>query len=325
MIPLRNTFRKMERLVRDLAISSGKKIDFHISGEEVELDKGMVELLGDPLIHMIRNAVDHGVETPNERKKAGKSETSNVYLKSYQFGGNVIIEITDDGRGLNLQKIKEKAIKNGLLKKNENISDKDLQNMIFAPGFSTAENITNISGRGVGMDVVKKNITDLRGRIEIKSEEGTGSSFFIKLPLTLAIIDGMIIKVADERYVIPVQSISEILSPDKKSFISVAKKGRMIKIRDKLHPVISLRDFFKLKKSESEKDETIIVIVEYGEEKIGIIVDELLGQQQIVKKSLGEIFNEQKGITGGSIMSDGCVSLIIDIPILVEEVCKKRS
>lgn len=320
MIPLRTTFRKMERLVRELTRTVNKNIEFIISGEEVELDKGMVEKLGDPLIHMIRNAVDHGVETTDERLKSGKPEISKVYLKAYYFGSNVIIEISDDGKGLNLQKIREKAVKNALISKNQVISNKELQYLIFHPGFSTAEKITNISGRGVGMDVVKKNIEELRGTIEIESSQGKGSSFFIKLPLTLAIIDGMLIKVAGERYILPLQSISEILSPDKSNFVSVAKKGNMIKLRDNLYPLISLRKYFSIENNNNSNsnDESIVVIVEYGDNKVGLLIDELLGQQQIVKKSLGDIFNEQKGITGGSIMADGCVSLIVDVAAIVK-------
>lgn len=318
MIPIKATFQKMARLVRDTAKKSGKQVDFATVGEDTELDKTVVEKIGDPLVHMIRNSVDHGIESdPRDRIARGKPAAGRVELKAYHRGGNIYIELTDDGRGLNKEAILAKARERGLVKEGETPSDRDIYNLIFAPGLSTAKTITDVSGRGVGMDVVKRNIESLRGQIDIQTEPGRGTTFTIRLPLTLAIIDGMLVRAGLERYVIPTLSIVRSVRPSAKDVETVLGHGEMLKLQNRLIPIYRLHKLFGIEKSERELTRGLVVVVEDDGRRAGIFADELLGQQQIVIKSLGEALREQPGLSGGAIMPDGNVGLILDVSGLV--------
>jgi len=303
MVPLKATFQKMARLVRDVSTKAGKKVRLEVSGEETELDKTVIEEIGDPLVHIIRNSVDHGIEPQDERIAKGKPAEGLVRLNAFHKGGNIIIEIEDDGKGLCKDKLLKKAIEKGLVEEGASLSDQQIYNLIFAAGFSTAEKITDISGRGVGMDVVKKNVERLRGKVDISTVEGKGTKISIKLPLTLAIIDGMIVQVGNEKYIIPMLSIEESIRPSKEH----------ISIRGKLLPIVRLHNLYNVKPKKTNPWEALILIVEGEGQRCGILVDDLLGQQQIVIKSLGEQFRNVRGVSGSAILGDGCVSLILDV------------
>jgi len=319
MVPVRGIFQKMARLVRDLAKKSGKKVEFRMVGEDTELDKSVVDRIGDPLVHMVRNAVDHGLEaTPEARLAAGKPESGTVELRAFHKGGSIYIEIEDDGRGLNRDAILKKAIERQLIRDTDSLSDREIWNLIFEPGFSTAEKVTDVSGRGVGMDVVKRNIEALRGQIEITSESGKGSIFSIRLPLTLAIIDGMVVRVGSERYVIPTLSIVMSVRPDQEDLESVVGRGEMMRLQGNLIPLFRLGRLFNLKDAEVDPTKAIIVVVEDEGKHIGVLIDDILGQQQIVIKSLGETMRDIPGIAGGAIMPDGDVGLILDVGGMVK-------
>jgi len=317
MVPIRQTFQKMIRLVRDLSKKSGKDVELIMEGEETEIDRNMVDSIYDPLVHMIRNSVDHGVQLPAEREKAGKPPTGGVYLRAYQKGGNMVIEIEDDGNGLNTEKIRKKAIKRGLIAPEANLSAHELNNLIFLPGFSTADKITDVSGRGVGMDVVKKAVEKLRGKVEVVSEAGRGSKFIIKLPLTLAIIDGIIVRVGGERYIIPTIAIRESLKPQSSQYKTVYDKGEAILLRDSLVPIIRLYKVFDVEPSNTDPCATILVVVEYEGLQRALMVDEVLGKQEVVIKSLGGLLTDIKGVAGGTILGDGRVGLILDLAGLI--------
>ena len=322
MVPIKSTFQKMVRLVRDLAKNSGKEVSLEMYGEETEIDRNVVEELYDPMVHMIRNAVDHGIETPEEREKAGKNRKGTVYLRAYHKGGNIVVEIEDDGRGLDKERILEKAIKKNLITDEDNLSDSEIYNLIFEPGFSTAQVVTDISGRGVGMDVVKKGIERLRGRVEITSAPGRGSTFLIRLPLTLAIIDGMVVRVAGERYIIPTLAIMKSFRPEKKQYSTVKGKGEMILSQGKLIPLIRLDHMFGTREETIDPWEGLVVTVQHENNQMCILLDELLGKEEVVIKSLGEGFKSVKGIAGGAIMGDGRVGLILDMGGLFEIACQ---
>ncbi len=320
MVPIKSSFQKMLRLVRDLAKKAGKEVQLVMSGEDTEIDRNMVEEIYEPIVHMIRNSIDHGLELPEEREAANKPRQGNIYLKAYHKGGDIVIEIEDDGRGLNKEKILEKARSGGLIKDGEKLTDGEISNLIFHPGLSTAEKITDISGRGVGMDVVKSKIVEkLRGRIDLQSIQGKGTMVYIRLPLTLAIIDGMIVKVGIERYVIPTLTIQESFRPEKTECHTVKGEGEVIMFRDHLVPLIRLNRLFGLNgNSFSNKIgcppwEKLVVVVENQEKRRCLLVDELLGQDEIVIKSLGGELKHTKGIAGAAIMGDGTVGLILDI------------
>jgi len=313
MVPLQQTFQKMIRVVRDLSRKSGKQVELLMHGEDTEIDRNMVEAIYDPLVHMVRNAVDHGIESPDERKAAGKDPTGRIHLKAYHKGGNVVIEIEDDGRGLDRDKILQKAVTQGLVSETASTSDTELFNLIFHPGFSTAEKVTDISGRGVGMDVVKKSIEGLRGKVEIQSRPGHGSTFLMRLPLTLAIIDGIIVKVGEERYIIPTLNVREFLRPDREACSTLLDKGEMIKVRERLLPLIRLYELFTVSPENTRPWEALVVVVENGEEERCLMVDDLVGKQEVVIKSLGETFEDIKGTSGGTILGDGRVGLILDV------------
>lgn len=317
MVPIRQTFQKMIRLVRDLSKKSGKQVDLIMIGEETEIDRNMVESIYDPLVHMIRNSVDHGVQTPKEREKVGKSGKGTVYLRAYQKGGNIVIEIEDDGQGLDSKKIREKAISRGLIKESDHLSDHELNNLIFTAGFSTVDKITDVSGRGVGMDVVKKNVEKLRGKVEIVSQPGKGSLFIIRLPLTLAIIDGIIVRVGRERFIIPTTGIQESIRPVEKNLNTVYGKGETLLIRNKLLPIVKLYEIFSLEPTTTEISDAIAVVVESEGRERALMVDELLGKQEVVIKSLGGYMANIPGVAGGTILGDGRVGLILDLPGLI--------
>ncbi|MBN1980169.1 MAG: chemotaxis protein CheA [Chitinivibrionales bacterium] len=323
MVSIKATFQKMARLVRDLSKKTSKAVEFSTEGEETELDKTVVEKISDPLIHMVRNSVDHGIESPQERLAAGKPEHGTICLKAYHKAGSVVIEIGDDGRGLNVEKIRSKAIEKGILEKTDIRSNTELFQLIFIPGFSTAEVVTDVSGRGVGMDVVRRNIESLRGSIEIHSEIGKGTVFTIKLPLTLAIIDGMIVRSTVDSYIIPTLSIIESIRPKPDQIFTVAGKGHVIKVRGNLHTLVNLSALLANRQDMQLPENGIVMIVEdMMGKRIGIVVDSILGQQQVVIKTLGSHMGDIPGVAGGAIMSDGTVNLILDIGGIVKMATK---
>jgi len=318
MIPIKSTFQKMARLVRDLAKKSGKLVEFHVSGEETELDKTVVDRIGDPLVHMVRNAVDHGIEsTVEERRRAGKPDAGRVELRAFHRGGSIWIEIADDGRGLDREAILAKARQQGLLAADQTPPDAEIYNLIFLPGFSTARKVTDVSGRGVGMDVVRRAIEDLRGQVEIRTEKGRGSVFSIRLPLTLAIIDGMVIRLGSERYIFPTLSLLRTVRPSAVEVETVFGRGEMLNLAGELVPLFRLHRLFAVPGAEEDATRAVAVIVEDEGRKAAILVDEILGKQQIVIKTLGDGLRGVQGLAGGAIMPDGTVGLILDVSALV--------
>lgn len=313
MLPISFVFNRFPRLVHDMTSKLGKQVELVLTGEQTELDKTVMEKIGDPLVHLVRNSLDHGLETPEKRLAANKSETGVLKLNAYHQGGNIVIEISDDGAGLNEEKILQKAIEKGLVEPNESLSPEKIHELIFLPGFSTADQVSDLSGRGVGMDVVRKNINSLGGAVEVKSESGIGSTFTIRLPLTLAIMDGQIIQVADQRYIIPLISIIESVEVDISKVKKVTGKGELYKIRDEYVPLIRLRNVFNLDGGIEDLEHGLLVIVDCEDYKIGLFVDELLAQQQVVIKSLETNFRKVKGLAGATILGDGTVALILDI------------
>lgn len=320
MVPIKNTFQKMLRLVRDQAKKAGKEVQLVMSGEDTEIDRNMVEEIYEPMVHIIRNSIDHGLELPQEREAANKPKQGYIYLRAYHKGGDIVIEIEDDGQGLNREKIRKKAISSGLIKEGEKLTEGEINNLIFHPGFSTAEKITDVSGRGVGMDVVKNKIIEkLRGRVEIQSSPGKGTTVFIRLPLTLAIINGMVVRVNGEKYIIPTLAVQESFRPKKTECHTVKRKGEVIMFRDSLVPLIRLDQLLALNGNDSSGEmdkapwEKLVVVVENQERRRCLLVDELLGQEEVVIKSLGKGLTDVKGIAGGAIMGDGRVGLILDI------------
>ncbi|MBN2842858.1 MAG: Hpt domain-containing protein [Sedimentisphaerales bacterium] len=315
MVPVQGVFQKMARLVRDLSRKSNKQIDFEMFGSETELDRNVVEEIADPLVHMIRNSVDHGVETPEDRRAAGKTPTGKISLGAYHKGGNIVIEIKDDGKGLSRERIMKKAIENGIIREDAEMTDQEVFRLIFHAGLSTAEKVTDISGRGVGMDVVRKNIESLRGRIDIDSISGQGTTFSIQLPLTLAVIEGQLVTVGSERYIIPTSSIEQNLRPIPKQISTVqGGRGEMMMVRGELIPLLRLYTLFGITPEKTDPCDSLVVIVSDGVRRCCIQVDDLLGQQQVVIKSLGDYLGTIKGVSGGAIMGDGNVSLILDVP-----------
>ena len=315
MVQVGDSFAKYRRIVGDVAKKIGKDVHFVINGGETELDKMVVEKISDPLMHMLRNSVDHGVELAEDRIKAGKPEQGNVTLSAYPDAGTIVIEITDDGKGLDRDLILSKAIANGTVAENHNLSDKEIYNLIFAAGLSTAESVSDISGRGVGMDVVKRNIQDLRGTVEINSTPGEGSVFTIRLPLTLAIIDGFLIQSGDTKYIIPLEMIQECIELSK-DYREQMKGNDFINLRDSILPLLNIREYLKEEESKSIREN--VVVVRYGDNKMGLQVDELYGEFQTVIKPLGEMFVNVPGISGGTILGSGEIALIFDIPKLME-------
>lgn len=318
MIPIGQLFGRMARLVRDLARKSGKQASLELAGEDTELDRNMVEELADPLMHMIRNAVDHGAEPPAARIAAGKDPAAQLALKAWHAGGFIKIEVSDDGRGLSREKILAKARQRGLVTGGENLSDQEVFAFIFEAGFSTAEQVTDVSGRGVGMDVVRKQIAKLRGRVDIASEAGHGSRFTIKLPLTMAVIDGLIVGVGAHRYILPIFVVREIFRPSANAISTVPDGGEMVLVRGSLLPVLRLHRRFDIVPGSADASQGILIVVESDRRIYCIQVDELLGKQEVVIKSLGQAFRHVQGIAGGSILGDGRVGLILDVEALFD-------
>lgn len=311
MVPIRQTFQKMARLMRDLTQRAGKPVELALAGEDTELDRRIVEDISDPLVHMIRNSVDHGIEPREVRLAAGKRETGQLALRAYHQGGNIVIEIEDDGGGLNRDAILKKAISQGLLTVHDTPSDDEIFALIFAPGFSTAAKITEISGRGVGMDVVRRNIEALRGRIEIASERGKGTKFTIRLPLTLAILDGLVVRAGEERFVIPTFAVRESLRPTPQQIHLVGGEPRLVQVRDRVLPLVCLRSLFGLGQLGTPVELSTLVVIEDQHRQVALIVDELMGAQEVVVKPLGSSMNVT-GIAGGAILGDGKIGLIVD-------------
>lgn len=319
MVPIKATFQKMARLVRDLSHKAGKPVDFVMSGEDTELDKTVVDKIGDPLVHMVRNAVDHGLEgSPSARRQAGKAEQGRIELRAFHRGGNICIEIEDDGRGLDREAIVAKARERGLLREGETPSDHEIYSLIFQPGFSTAKKITEVSGRGVGMDVVRRAIEGLRGQIDIRTEKGRGSVFSIRLPLTMAIIDGMILRVGAERYILPTLAIVRSVQPQPREVNTVLHRGEMLAIEGRLIPLFRLDRLYGIAGAEQDPTRALAVVIEADGRQTALLVDELLGQQQIVIKNIGKAMQTMPGIAGGAIMPDGRVGLILDPSGLVK-------
>ncbi|MTW11239.1 chemotaxis protein CheA [Pseudoduganella eburnea] len=316
MMPMDFVFSRFPRMVRDLATKLGKKVEFVTSGAATELDKGLIERIVDPLTHLVRNSIDHGIEMPEVRKAAGKSETGRLFLSASHQGGSIIIEVSDDGGGLNRDKILAKARQSGL-PLSDNMTDADVWQLIFAPGFSTAEQVTDVSGRGVGMDVVKRNITAMGGTVDIRSAKGFGTTISISLPLTLAILDGMLIQTGEEVYILPLGFVLESLQPAPEDVKEISGKGRVIKVRGEYLPLIPLYQIFDIEPRFTDPCKGILVIVETEGKKACLFVDELVGQQQVVVKNLESNYRKVTGISGATILGDGGVSLILDVTALV--------
>ncbi len=325
MLPISFVFSRMPRLVHDLSSKLSKKIELVVSGEETELDKTVMEKIGDPMVHLVRNALDHGIETPDVRLAAGKGETGTLNLNAFHQGGNIVIEIKDDGAGINKAKVLAKAVEKGVVSADDDLSDDEINNLIFAPGFSTAEVVSDVSGRGVGMDVVKTSISSLGGSVNVVSEEGKGSTFTIRLPLTLAILDGQLVTVGNESYVIPLITIIESLQVDRKYINQVAGKAEVYKLREHYIPIIRAREVFGLPADKRDLHESLMVVVEVEGTPAGIIVDGLQGQQQVVIKSLETNYRKVETMSGATILGDGTVALIWDVNGMVNVHKKKLS
>ena len=318
MIPMSVVFNRFPRMLRDLAAKLGKKVELVTQGEATELDKGLVEKITDPLTHLVRNSCDHGIEMPAERAAKGKPETGTITLVASHQGGSIVIEVRDDGKGLNRQKLISKAQEKGI-DAHEGMSDSEVWNLIFAPGFSTAEQVTDVSGRGVGMDVVKRNITSLGGHVEIDSAEGYGMKVSVRLPLTLAIMDGMSVGVGEEVYILPLSSVVESFQVKQDTVKTVAGSGRVVEVRDEFMPVIELEKVFEVPRFDFEHVSNIMVVVEAEGGRVALLVDELLGQQQVVVKNLEANYRKVSDVSGATIMGDGRVALILDIGSLVRK------
>jgi two-component system chemotaxis sensor kinase CheA len=323
MLPISSSFNRFPRLIRDLSGKLDKKVELKITGENTELDKTVLEKIGDPLVHLVRNSLDHGLETPEVRRANGKPETGIIELNAYHEGGNIVIEVVDDGAGLNKDRILSKAIEKNVVAKDENLSDQEIYNLIFQPGFSTAEVVSDVSGRGVGMDVVRRNINDLGGHVYIDSKPGRGSVLTIRLPLTLAIIDGQLVRVGEQMYVIPIMSISESLQLDPALVSRYKGKADLYKLRDEYIPILKLHDVFDNVDHQPGYDQGLMVVVEVERRRVGLFVDELLGQQQVVIKSLENNFRKAEGFSGATILGDGTVSLILDAVGLIRNYLEK--
>ncbi len=317
MLPISFVFSRFPRMVRDLSGRLGKNVDLKVTGDQTELDKTVLEKIGDPLVHLVRNSVDHGIEMPDVRTAAGKSPIGTVFLEAYHKGGNITVEVGDDGGGLNKARVLEKARSRGLIGPNDTLTDDQIYELIFMAGFSTAEQTTDISGRGVGMDVVRRNIKELGGTIEVRSELGKGSRFIITLPLTLAIVDGQSVAVGTESYIVPLITIIESLQLKAGMVNRVAGQGEVFWFRDRYLPIVRVHDVFGVKPRTTQLHEGLIMVVEGEGRRVGLFVDDLLGQQQVVIKSLETNFRRVDGVSGATILGDGSVALILDVAGLI--------
>jgi two-component system chemotaxis sensor kinase CheA len=314
MVPVATLFDRYRRLVHDLQRDTGKKIELSTDGESTEMDKTVIERLADPLVHLVRNAADHGLEDSEARRAAGKPETGNIRLSARQTGGEVIISVTDDGRGVDRVKVRAKAETAGLIQPGATITDQDLLQLIFQPGFSTASSVTNLSGRGVGMDVVKKAIESLHGSIDLASRPGEGSTISLRIPLTLAIIDGLLVRVGEGHYVIPLPAVEECIELSQEE--DLRSRGRaFLSLRDTLVPFIRLRELFATGTKPDPYQK--MVVVSTGEERVGLIVDQIIGHHQTVIKSMSKLHDDVTTISGATILGDGSVALILDVANLV--------
>ncbi len=313
MMPISFAFNRFPRMVRDLAKQLDKKVELVISGESTELDKTVMEQIGDPLVHLVRNSMDHGIESPEERIALGKPEVGTVKLDAFHQGGTVMIEITDDGKGIDASKVFAKAVEKGIVSASDNLPEQEIFKLLFEPGFSTAETVSDVSGRGVGMDVVKRNITNLGGSVDVYSELGKGSTFSIRLPLTLAILDGQLIRIGQQIFVVPLISVSESIQVDSKLINRVGGEMDLYQLREEYVPIINMAGEFHFESDNKDIEDSVLVVVEGEDQKIGLQVDELLEQQQVVIKSLEENYKSIQGISGATILGDGRVALIIDV------------
>jgi two-component system chemotaxis sensor kinase CheA len=321
MLPVGTLFQRYKRTVYDIAQSTGKKIRLDLSGEETEIDKSMLELLADPLVHLVRNAADHGIESAEARQAAGKPEEGVITLKAFHRAGRIVIEISDDGAGIDTDRVRGKAIERGLIGPDSQLSNEQLQMLIFEPGFSTSDTISDLSGRGVGMDVVKRNVQQLNGVVALASEKGHGSTVSIELPLTLAILEGLLVRVGDRTLVLPLLSVIETVPLRNEQIVRVAEQGEVVVIREQSIPLLRLSKYLGLAQETAATDQAtekdgsrrLAVIVEAGKRKVGLVVDELLGQQQVVVKSLERNLHRVNGIMGATILGDGCVAPIVDV------------
>ncbi len=324
MLPISFAFNRFPRIVHDLSRKLGKKVELKLTGEGTELDKTVLEKISDPLVHLVRNALDHGLETPERRSAAGKGETGTIELGAFHEGGNIIIEVRDDGAGLNKARILQKARERALVSPDQELTDEQIDNLIFMPGFSTAEQVSDVSGRGVGMDVVRRNINDLGGHVQIFSKEGQGSTIRIRLPLTLAILDGQLVRVGKEIYIISLLSIVETIQVARERLNTLAGRTEVFRLRDEFLPVVKLCDQFGVEPDSRSAEDGLLVVVEADGRRVGVLVDDLLAQQQVVIKSLEANFKSVSGIAGATILGDGTVALIIDVPELIRSVAEGR-
>jgi two-component system chemotaxis sensor kinase CheA len=324
MLPISFAFNRFPRIVHDLSRKLGKKVELKLTGEGTELDKTVLEKISDPLVHLVRNALDHGLETPERRSAAGKGETGTIELGAFHEGGNIIIEVRDDGAGLNKARILQKARERALISPDQELTDEQIDNLIFMPGFSTAEQVSDVSGRGVGMDVVRRNINDLGGHVQIFSKEGQGSTIRIRLPLTLAILDGQLVRVGKEIYIISLLSIVETIQIARERLNTLAGRTEVFRLRDEFLPVVKLCDQFGIEPDSRSAEDGLLVVVEADGRRVGVLVDDLLAQQQVVIKSLEANFKSVLGIAGATILGDGTVALIIDVPDLIRSVAEGR-
>jgi len=317
MLPIASVFNRFPRLVRDLSQKLGKQVKLELHGEQTELDKTVLEKIGDPMVHLVRNAIDHGLEMPDKRRAAGKPEMGTLRLDAYHRGGNIVVEVSDDGAGLNRDAIVRKAIERGLITSGEGLSEEAVGELIFQPGFSTAAVTTDLSGRGVGMDVVRRNVSDLGGTVTIRSKPGQGSVFTITLPLTLAIIDGLTAAVGEERYIVPLVSIVESVQLKPEALKTVVGGGELFRFRGEYLPVLRLHELFGCEGAKRSIEDGLLIVVEGDGSRVGLFVDGLVGQQQAVVKSLEANYRRVQGVSGATILADGSVALIVDIPGLV--------
>jgi two-component system chemotaxis sensor kinase CheA len=326
MLPINVVFSRFPRMVRDLAQRLGKQIELKLTGEQTELDKTVLEKIGDPLVHLVRNSIDHGIESPEKRLSAGKSAAGTVHLDACHRGGNIAVEVSDDGGGLDKNRILAKARDRGLVGQNDVLTDEQIYELIFLPGFSTAEKTTDVSGRGVGMDVVRRNIKQLGGKIELRSDLGKGSKTIITLPLTLAIVDGQSVSVGSETYIVPLVSIVESMQLKAENVSRLSGRGEVFSFRGYYLPIVRLYDVFGVEPRTKVLDEGLVVVAEgEGHQRIGLFVDDLLGQQQVVIKSLEANYGHVEGVSGATILGDGSVALILDIPGLIRAVSMRAA
>ena len=319
MLPISFAFNRFPRVVHDLSATLGKKVELVVSGEGTELDKTVLEQIGDPLVHLVRNSIDHGIESPAERVAAGKPEVGTVKLNAYHQGGNIVIEVADDGAGLNKRAIIKKAVENGLIDESEDLPDAEVFDLLFRPGFSTAKEITDVSGRGVGMDVVRRNVRTLGGNVEVTSVPGEGSTFTVRLPLTLAILDGQLLRIGNEIFIIPLVSIIESIQVNMEHVNSIAHQAEVYQLREEYLPIVRLHERLQLEEGNKSLEDGLLVVVEADGKRAALMVDDLLGQQQVVIKSLETNFHKMMGLSGATILGDGTVALILDVAELMND------